>query len=146
MAESELKSLQRHFGLQMKIISWLTKNKTLSISITVLIAISIFLISSIPGTQVSGAAKISWLPFAYHFLAFFFFNFFLLISINNIKIKYLLSTIILSIIYAFLDEFHQLFVPMRSFSLNDILIDVAGILLSTIIYIWIRKSKNSSQI
>jgi len=44
--------------------------------------------------------------------------------------KNLLLSILLTILYAVFDEIHQLFVPLRSASLKDILTDTAGSFLS----------------
>ena len=40
----------------------------------------------------------------------------------------------ISIIYGFLDEFHQLFIPGRYASFGDIIFNILGILLGIIIY------------
>ena len=49
----------------------------------------------------------------------------------------------LAIIYALADEFHQSFVPSRTASIYDSMIDSAGALLAlTVIWLWNRKSRN----
>jgi VanZ family protein len=120
-------------------IKWLEKHRILSLIITILIIIEIFYFSSLSfGKSTEGNPCI---PTLYHFTIFFLLNFFLLITINkNKKIKDLIIVPIISIIYALLDEFHQVFVPSRTFSIQDILIDTAGILLSAIIYLTYNKN------
>ena len=104
--------------------------------IVILIAIAIFFVSSLafPPGQASG-----WKSLVYHFSAFFFLGFFLIISIIKGNKKNILLLILLSalfaIIYAISDEFHQLFVPGRTCSLSDILVDSAGILSASLLYI-----------
>ncbi len=127
-------------------ISWFEKHNKISWSITILIAIIIFYISSLtfpPGPP--GVINIK--SYIYHFFAFFFLAGFLLISLTKGKIQNKTLTtlaILLSIIYAISDETHQLFVPGRFFSLEDILTDSAGILFAGMIYlIVIRFRKNS---
>jgi hypothetical protein len=124
-------------------IRWLEKNKGFSIIFVIIIAVEIFLISSIPGKKpiISGVD----LATIYHAMVFFLFNFFLLVSINGnkkISVKFLLIAIIISIFYAILDEMHQFFVPLRNSSINDILIDNIGIFLSTLAYLYYSKRKN----
>jgi len=124
----------------MKIINWFEKNPQLSWTITILISITIFYISSLSFPQGSPGPEFTLKPIIYHFFAFFFLNLFLMISITKGKLKnkkLILLTILISIIYATLDEFHQYFVPGRTSTVNDVLIDTLGILFSTGIY-WIR--------
>jgi len=107
-----------------------------SISLTILIGIAIYQFSSIPGGV--GIPKVfNSQSIAYHFIIFFLFSFFLLVSIKgNKKItpKYIILTLTVSILYAFLDEYHQMFVPLRSPSMEDIMVDSIGIF-SSMIYL-----------
>lgn len=118
-------------------IKWLGENRKFSIIFFILIAIEIFLVSSVPGGSVS-TTGISGVSIAYHFITFFLLSFFLLISINGkekIRIRYLLVAIPVLIIYSILDEVHQIFVPLRNSSLQDILIDGVGIFSSSLLYL-----------
>ena len=124
-------------------INWLEKNRPAAIILTILIATEIFYFSSIPGGRISSRG-INGIAIMYHFIAFFLFNFFLTISIignKKIKIPYLVFPIIISIIYAFLDEFHQIFVPFRAATIKDILVDSLGILFATAIYVYSKKNQ-----
>jgi len=49
-----------------------------------------------------------------------------------------ITTIVLSILYAFSDEFHQAFVPGRSGSLSDVGFDATGVVLGTLFYLRIK--------
>jgi VanZ family protein len=124
-------------------IKELENNRRFAIIFTLIIAAEIFIFSSFPGTKVEmGGLDLTSL---YHLIVFFLLNFFLLISLigkKKIKTKYLFITIITSIIYAFLDEIHQIFVAFRTPSIGDILTDSVGILLSTLIYINYKKREN----
>jgi len=126
-------------------INWLEKNRKISIIFLVIIAIEIFVISSIPGSGIiSTGFNLAWL---YHFAVFFLFNFFLLTSIiGNKKIsrKKLILAIIFSLTYAILDEIHQIFVPLRTASIIDVLTDFAGIFVCSLIYMrysWTKRKK-----
>lgn len=124
-------------------IKWFEKNKTVSVFMIILIAIEIFFFSSIPGTSVAGGSN--WIARAYHFIIFFLFSFFMFVTIKGnkkIKANYIFIVLIISLIYASLDEFHQLFVPFRSCNITDILTDSLGIFFSIIIYHWINRRKN----
>ena len=117
-------------------ISLLEKNRIISIIFTILIAIEIFFFSSLSGPP---GARFPIISIAYHFIVFFLFAFFLLASIKGkgkIKLKYLIIAIIISVLYAFSDEFHQSFVPGRDAGIKDILTDTAGIFFSSLIYLY----------
>jgi len=119
-------------------ISWFEKHNKISWLMTILIAISIFYVSSLTFTS-GQPSKFPWKSVAYHFYAFLCLAAFLLISFTKGKNKnYILPAIILAIIYAISDEVHQLFVPERYFAISDILTDSAGILFITLIYIGLR--------
>ena len=120
-------------------IRWLENNQIFAIIFTLVIAIEIFLFSSIPGTKITirGLDLSSF----YHLVVFFLLNFFLLISLNGknkIRINFLFIAIIISIIYSILDEIHQIFVPFRSPNMGDILIDITGIFIATLTYIYYK--------
>lgn len=120
-------------------ITFLEKNKKLPVILTILIAIEIFWFSSLQQTATSGQGTGNF-SYLYHFIVFFLLAFFLLSSIKRdrkLKIRYILFSLIISIIYAILDEVHQLFVPGRSCNYQDVLIDTFGILLAILIYSFI---------
>jgi len=122
-------------------IEWFEKKRALSFVFVILIASEIFFFSSISGGPPSPGPSID-VSIIYHFSVFFLLNFFLLLSLNEngeIKIKYLVIASAISIIYSILDEVHQLFVPLRYAGLEDILTNNAGILLSSIVYLYSKK-------
>ena len=112
-------------------------NKSLSLIFLILIAIEIFYVSSLSFSGGSGGFSIT--PTIYHAVVFFLFTFFALKSTNKIIIP-----ILIAIFYAILDEVHQIFVPGRSPSIGDVLIDSVGIFAAVIVY-WLafRKKLNS---
>lgn len=119
-------------------IRWLENKRLISVILTILVGITIYQFSSIPGSGIPGI--FNGQSIIYHFTIFFLFSFFLLISIKGnkkVKSKYILITLIISILYAFLDEYHQMFVPLRSPSIGDILTNFVGVL-SSMIYFMAR--------
>jgi len=127
-------------------ISWFEKHNKISFLITILIAFTIFYLSS--KTFSYSYSSPSYLSLTYHFFAFFFLSFFLLISLTKGKplIHAILLAILISITYGIFDEIHQFFVPGRYCSFIDILIDSTGVLISSLIYsIRISKKKTSNQ-
>ena len=60
-----------------------------------------------------------------------------LVSKYNVKHIYLISFII-CVLYASIDEFHQLFVPGRSGQVTDVLIDLIGVVLGLLLVFLIR--------
>jgi VanZ family protein len=126
-------------------IFWFEKHNKISWMITIIGAILIFYISSLTFEASSGGINI--FSILYHILAFFCFSFFLFISLLNGRKNYLLFVfgMLVSLIYGFFDEFHQLFVPGRYFSIFDIFLDFVGILFAFMIYLIVflsRKRKN----
>ena len=121
-------------------IKWLEENKKFSVIFLAIIAVEIFLVSSLHGGKpTTGGINLS---VAYHIIIFLLFNFFLLISLNKdqeLTGKYLVVVLILSVAYAILDELHQIFVPLRDASIKDVLIDSTGIFLSTLVYIYYKR-------
>ncbi|MEJ2267488.1 MAG: VanZ family protein [Nanoarchaeota archaeon] len=124
-------------------IKWLEKHRIASLIITILIIIEIFYLSSLSFGKGQSTKGISFIPTIYHFVVFFLLSFFVLITIkgNRKEKKYFVITFITSISYAFFDEIHQLFVPFRTFSLQDIFIDFTGIIFAIIINLKINKNR-----
>lgn len=84
------------------------------------------------------------LAMIYHAGVFFMFTFFLTLTVINhdSNLTRTLSIILLiSIIYAFTDELHQLFVPGRFASLKDILVDLTGSVFALVPIALLRKLK-----
>lgn len=114
-------------------ISWFEKHNKLSWSITFLIAVAIFYISSLSFGNVG--KSLGLLPIIYHLTAFFFLGAFLLLSCVEGKFRYLIAPVLIAaLIYGITDEVHQLFVPGRNFAVFDIIIDSVGILFAFLIY------------
>lgn len=117
-------------------INFLKRKRYISVFISILLVFQIFMLSSIPGSSIrTGGINFSIL---YHFCAFFLLTFFLLLSFKEgkkIKLKEIVFSIIICLIFAALDEIHQLFVPLRSCSLDDLLTDSSGSLLATLMFI-----------
>lgn len=126
---------------------WIEKHKSISLILTILLAVEIFWFSSL---QLGGVATggITFTSIIYHFSVFFLFNFFLISTIKGnkeIKIKSIIIILTISLAYAISDELHQMFVPLRSSSLEDVLIDSIGIFSSMLIYLFIERKTNSQE-
>ena len=121
---------------------WFERNNKISWMITIFGAIAIFYISSLTFSGEVGKPNI--LTMLYHFFAFFFLAFFLLISSIKGKEKYLIFflAILISIFYGIFDEIHQFFVPGRYCSFFDVIVNTTGILFASMIYLISIKYKN----
>ena len=76
----------------------------------ILIAVSIFCISSLSSEEVAPVVGFSWQPTVYHIAAFFFLAFFLLPALVKGKSKKLIFlAVILAVLYGISDEIHQHF-------------------------------------
>ena len=115
-------------------IKFLEKNNKISWAITILIAITIFVLSSMTFGGGYGTTNIN--STIYHFTIFFFLGFFLLISLLKGKDDsfLLFIGIMIAIAYGITDELHQFFVPGRFCSLIDAAFDTTGILFAGVIY------------
>ena len=122
-------------------IKWFEKHYKISFILTLLIAIAIFYISTL--TFLPGKPVFDIKPYLYHFFAFFFLCLFLLVSLVQGKINKSLFfiSIIISILYGISDEFHQLFVPGRSCSFADVMLDTSGILFASFLYAFRIRNK-----
>ena len=109
------------------------ENKKLATFTTIIIAIAIFIISSVPDYGQNNAGT-SYISTIYHFFAFFFLQLFLLITTTKRNTKHFLESTTISFLYACLDELHQYFIMGRICSWSDIFADSAGILLATFMY------------
>ena len=110
-----------------------SKTRIFYISMTLIIALEIFLFSSI---RMSIGKQTSLnLTTLYHLAIFFTFTFFLTLSIKtkNLNKKTIAIIFLISLIYAISDEFHQLFVIGRFASIKDIIIDMIGSSLAILI-------------
>lgn len=127
-------------------LSWLEKNEGISWFIVVLIALGIFYVSSLSFSSISYGSNV--ISTVYHVLAFFLLAFFLQIALVRGKNLNLIAlAFFLAIVYGISDEFHQYFVPGRSTTLKDVLLDALGAVYSTMIYsifILHRKRKRKS--
>ena len=122
-------------------IKWLERKRIFAIILTLLMAIEIFYFSSITGVKGPGGGLN--LSIVYHFVAFFLLSFFLMVSVvgqKEIKIKYIVTVLLISMAYSVLDEVHQIFVPGRFPDLFDIFTDSAGIFSSMILYLYTKKN------
>ncbi|MFB6246464.1 MAG: VanZ family protein [Candidatus Pacearchaeota archaeon] len=121
-----------------RIIQKFDQDKQAKIILTLIAALGIFLFSSIPGSK-GPSTGFSFIPIAYHLLAFTIFGFFLFSSIKeNPTKRHFLIALIVAIMYGILDEMHQIFVPLRNPSLLDVGIDFAGALIGTTTYYKIK--------
>jgi len=114
-------------------IRWFEKKRSLSLFITLAIAVGIFAVSSRSfDSPVSGGGLI---PILYHLAAFFFLAIFLFISfVGGRKIWIAPFCFVVAVLYGISDEIHQYFVPGRFMSFGDVFIDAVGISFALLIY------------
>jgi hypothetical protein len=121
-----------------RIIEWFEKHKKISFAFLIVIIATMFYFSSIPGSTLSFGSI--WPSIIYHSGIFAGFAFFLMALMTKKKInaKNIILTILISIIIAILDEIHQSFVPLRSPGLDDVALDLTGVILSISLYYLIK--------
>ena len=100
----------------------------------------IFFISSFPGEDIPSifyGQDILFHIFVYTLLALLLNRAFKNSGfLSQHKSKRLFWVILISLIYAMSDEFHQKFVPGRFFSIGDFVVDSCGVVLGSLIYRW----------
>ena len=84
-----------------------------------------------------------FIPKAYHFSIFFLLALCLILSKEKQERGFIFLAIMISLVYALLDELHQYFVPGRECSLGDFVIDSLGILASFAFLFIIGEIKNA---
>lgn len=85
----------------------------------------IFAFSSIPGDKIPRA------PFGFDKLVHIF-EYFILGYLWNRVLNRGSIVVIIGVIYGFIDEVHQIFIPYREFSIIDLLADGSGLILSVL--------------
>ena len=105
----------------------------------VIYAIIIFSASSIPGKAIPPIFK--YQDVVFHFTEYAFLSLFLnrALKVRGFaRVKRFYWVFILCLLYALSDEWHQSFVPGRTASLYDIIVDGLGAFVAGIIYLWRR--------
>jgi VanZ family protein len=105
--------------------------------------ISVSSIPSIPALKIQLAKSEYRLDYLMHICEYGFLAFmaFLTFADKAFQIKFRKFTLLTTglIIFAILDEFHQKFIPGRSFNIKDILSNVSGILFALVFTLFIFK-------
>lgn len=109
-----------------KLIYWLEQHPRTIWCITIMYALLIFCLSSIPITQPPPLTEIPFISAIEHIVEYAILGFLLLISFRSIKRDGSLAVISVAFLYGFSDEVHQLFTPGRFFDVWDIIADCVG--------------------
>jgi VanZ family protein len=105
----------------------------------------IFFLSSLPSQEIKIDEEIP--DYILHIIEYLLLCIFLLLGYTkgvkeNFTKRAYLITVIISIIYALSDEFHQSFVPTRDANIRDIVADIIGSFLAIgIIYLFMQRKK-----
>lgn len=125
-------------------LDYLEKNKFIPIGIVILVAVTIFYLSTFKSIP-TGIPLVNFnLSYVYHFGIFALFTFFLTIWVkgnNKLNLKYFLMILLISIIYAISDEVHQIFVPGRFGNVADLLVDGIGSMFAIGIYFFVDRNQ-----
>ncbi len=107
---------------------------------SIVVGFVIFYFSSLPNpltATVIESSLLSSLPTILHFLEFAALSFCLVFGLEK-KTKGLVI-INIALIWAIIDEIHQIFVPNRYFDVFDLLVDAIGILIGYCVYFGLKK-------
>lgn len=114
----------------------------------ILYAVVIISLSSVPGKNFPEAA---WLAHdkVIHFGEYGLFGF-LVAKAMNTRVtasgRIFLITLLLAGLFGMLDELYQSIIPGRDSSVNDWIADVAGILLGSGVYIWLKYRRDQTTV
>jgi len=111
-----------------KLIAWMENRPRVIWSITIMYALLIFYLSSIPITQPQ-ALKIPYITTIEHVIEYAILGFLLLTAFRSIKRNEVWAVIALACLYGVSDEIHQSFTPGRFCDVFDVLADCAGVLI-----------------
>jgi VanZ family protein len=124
-----------------RLIIWCKPYAKYFLAIWMLTIISVSSIPSIPTLKIRVADSVFRLDYLIHFCEYGFLAFmaFLTFADKDFQIRYRKLIVLTTglILFAVLDEFHQKFIPGRSFNLRDILSNVTGILFTLAFTIFI---------
>lgn len=130
------------FSLEM--IRWFEKRNKISWAITLVIAATMFYISSRNFYGVPGQPGL--LAIIYHMTAYFFLALSLMIAAVRGKYRrFVLPSALATLIYGISDEIHQLFVLGRYFSVGDIFLDFVGISFAFLVYVILLEYRNGTR-
>ena len=108
----------------------------------IVIAILIFYFSSLPNPLPPGPPgppSIIDINLILHICEFAGLSFFVAYGyFHKFNVKYV---ILLTVIYAIIDEIHQYFVPNRYFDIFDVFIDIIGVVIGFLVFILIKNLK-----
>ena len=127
-----------------RILNFFENNKHYVILLIILVAIQINFFSSLPGSTPMGPG---WpiIPTLYHFFIFFTLSFLILVYVGShrkVTLHQIFFSVLISVIFAIVDELDQLFIPLRFAGIKDVLVDSAGILLSVFVYKYLKTKKD----
>jgi VanZ family protein len=112
-----------------------------------LAAVGIFYVSTIVSLPGLPGNQPDYRSIVYHFFAFFWLGMFLLLALVNVQkpdFKMFIIAVLLAMLYAATDEFHQLYVIGRACNFQDWLIDSCGILVASFLYTFFIVNKQSN--
>jgi len=127
-----------------KAIKFIEDNTHYVLLLIILVAIQINFFSSLPGTTPIGPG---WaiIPTLYHFFIFFALNLLILFYVignKKVTLAKVFFSVLISVIFAIVDELDQLFIPLRFAGIKDVLVDFAGILFSVFVYKYLQTKKD----
>ena len=121
----------------LKLIVFLRPAARYLLIIWLLTIITLSSLPNIPTLKIHTSKAEFRLDYIMHFCEYGFLTFLTLLSFagNEFKIKFIKVILIISslMFFAILDEYHQKLIPGRSFSLKDILSNLSGVMVLTLI-------------
>ena len=110
----------------------------------------ILTVSSIPGISTPKISSLRFdleirLDYVFHLLEYLLLVFFFYKWKPDLKLSKILLAVVLFIVIAAVDEFHQMIIPGRVFNPNDLFYNVAGIMFGSVVTVLSIKRKQISR-
>jgi VanZ family protein len=119
------------------VLGWIESRRNFATFLAAAYAVGIFYFSSLsyPPTPAWAYSAV-----VFHFAEYLGFGFVLFLAARSWRVRRAFAVaLVFAVFYAATDEVHQYFVPYRSCSLFDVLVDSLGALAGTILYSRIRR-------
>lgn len=121
------------FLRNLNLISQLEKHPKIMWIITIIYAMLIFYLSSIPITQPPSLEKVLYISTIEHIIEYTILGFLLFVSLKSIKKDSVWAVVLIGFLYGASDEIHQFFTPGRFCDILDVFADFTGVLIGVFI-------------
>jgi VanZ family protein len=126
-------------------VTAMLKKETIPLVLTLIYCSVIFILSSIPGAELSGIQTPDYILHAVEYSVLGLLLCWWRVAAGEPVARAVTQAIIMGSLYGITDEFHQFFVPGRCMSVSDWLADTAGSAAGAWIFSWAKTFRKNSR-